>query len=114
MTEGQLGVIAGMLISAFFFIFLGFVFYMEYRKKSLQSQHILAAIEKGVELPQDYFQNQVNYLSRGLIWTAFGLAMFVALWVQVNLQTAIWGLVPAAMGGAYILIHYLQRKQEDK
>jgi hypothetical protein len=110
--EAEMGIIAGVLVAMFMFGFLAYALFLESRKKQNQTKVLLAALEKGQELPENLFQPPVNYLVRGLILTAFGMALFIALWVQVGLQVGVWGLVPGLVGVAYLLVHFLQKKKD--
>ncbi|UCD38799.1 MAG: hypothetical protein JSW54_04790, partial [Fidelibacterota bacterium] len=53
------------------------VMYYNYRKRQAQSKEILAAIEKGIEVP---FPPPVkrDYLKLGLVWTFVGIAFTLA------------------------------------
>ncbi len=81
-----------------------FALYYNYRKRQSQSREILAAIEKGIEVP---FPPPRKYDRRtqGIFWIAIGLALTIALGVSTGrLQVAVWGLLPLAAGVAALLI----------
>ena len=89
------------------------VLFYNHKKRQTQSREILAAIEKGIEVP---FPPPVkkNYRNQGLIWTAVGIALFVGIWFSSNeIAGAIWGLLPLLVGVAFLLIHYLERKEGE-
>src|SRR5579871_709615 len=91
--------------------------YLDFQKKReiLNAIHRerMAAIEKGLELPPlppEIFQARARWrrrdgahsLRRGLILLFVGVAIFVALWRTGN-ASAWWGLVPSAVGLAYLI-----------
>ncbi len=81
-----------------------FALYFGYRKRQDQSREILAAIEKGIEVP---FPPPRKYDRRtqGILLIAIGLAVTIALGVSSGqLQVAVWGLIPLAAGVANVLI----------
>ena len=82
-----------------------------YRQRQLRSTEILAAIEKGIEVPFPPPKVR-NYRNYGLIWTSFGVALIIALAVAVNLKVAVWGLLPLGLGVAYLLIARGENKED--
>ena len=81
-----------------------FALYYNYLKRQSQSREILAAIEKGIEVP---FPPPRKYSrrSQGIFWIAIGLALTLALGVSTgNWRIAVWGLLPLAAGVAAFLI----------
>ncbi len=92
-------------------VFIGL--WMGYKKRSLLSKEIISAIEKGADIPFPE-QKKRNYQNLGLIWTLVGLAFTIALWFSSKaIEGAVWGLLPFALGIAFLLIHRSQEK-EDK
>jgi hypothetical protein len=95
--------------------------YLDYRKKrsmyELHHKERMAAIEKGMDvppLPPEFFENprrrlrtRSDYLRRGLIW------LLVALYNQERSES-LWGLVPTAVGLAYLLFYYLDGRQPQE
>ncbi len=86
-------------------IFLAIVgIYFSFRNRREEQATIRLAMEKGVELPPDLFHHQsdrgcrTNPLRRGITWTAVGIALTLALYVNEGLGTAMWGLIPLAVG----------------
>ena len=94
--------------------------WLDYRKKreffELHHKERMAAIEKGMEvppLPAEFFQDHrrrsrtpADYLRRGLVWLLVGIAITVALFQQKG-TAGLWGLVPAAVGLAYLLSYFI-------
>ncbi len=83
----------------------------KFRQRELQSQEIRAAIEKGIEVPFPPPKVQ-NYRTKGLVWTSLGVALVIALAVAVKVTVAVWGLLPLAVGVAYLLIDKGEKKEE--
>ena len=84
-----------------------------YKTRQLRGQEILAAIEKGIEVPFPPPKKR-NYLAQGLVWTALGIALVIALWISTKASVAVWGLLPMAMGVAFLLIAYFEKKKKEK
>ena len=81
-----------------------FALYYNYLKRQSQSREILAAIEKGIEVPFPP-PRKYNRRSQGIFWIAIGLALTIALGVSTgNWRIAVWGLLPLAAGVAAFLI----------
>lgn len=93
---------------------LSLYFNFRNKREMFQLYHAerMAAIEKGIELPplpQEYFTNYKNPESaaarnrrRGLVLLFLGIAITIAM-IGVGNRNAWWGLVPAALGAAYLL-----------
>ncbi len=102
--------------------------YLEYRKKrdifELHHKERMAAIDKGMEippLPVEFYQDARrryrpgDNLRRGLVLLFVGAAVTIALNATVN-RYALWGLVPAAVGVANLLVYFIEgrRKVPDR
>jgi hypothetical protein len=98
---------------------LGLVF--DYRRKremyELQHKERMAAIEKGMEVPPlaaDFVQVRKRpatpgeLLRRGLILLFVGLALVVAMSYEEH-ELSWWGLLPAAVGLAYLVSYFVER-----
>ena len=95
--------------------------WIDYRKKreifELHHKERLLAIERGMEvppLPQALFDDgrrsgrmtvAGDYLRRGLLWLLVGLAISTALALNEYLSSAAWGLIPIAVGLAYLIFY---------
>jgi hypothetical protein len=94
-------------------VILVFVIVYNYRKRQLLGQEILAAIEKGIEVPFPPPKKR-NYLNLGLVWTLVGVAFTLALWFTgEGMEAAVWGFLPIAVGVAFLLIAYFERKAKE-
>ena len=86
------------------------------RKRELLSQEIMTAIEKGAEVPYPEIPKK-RYLLPGLIWTLIGLVMTagMSLAIPPDAPTGmwVWGLLPVAVGVAFLIVHFIEQK-EDK
>jgi hypothetical protein len=101
--------------------------YFDYRKKrgaiELHHKERLAAIDKGIELPplppglfedsRRDVRSHNDYLRRGLIWLFVGVAIFIALDAQRE-RASYFGLIPAAVGVAYLLYYYLAKPSANR
>ncbi|MBC8174968.1 MAG: hypothetical protein H8E82_04860 [Candidatus Marinimicrobia bacterium] len=55
-----------------------------------------------------------NSKIKELIWTLVGLAFFIALWISSgDIKPAVWGLLPFALGIAFLLIYKYQQKENN-
>jgi len=95
--------------------------WVDYSKKreifELHHKERMLAIERGMEvppLPEGLFGNRqcdarragrADYLRRGLLWLLVGLAIATALAVNRDIQAAAWGLIPIAVGLAYLIFY---------
>jgi Domain of unknown function (DUF6249) len=99
--------------------------WLDYRKKreiyQLYHAERLAAIEKGIEvppLPPEFFQSRRGgdepaprrHRRFGLVLTFLGVALTVALWGTGTSQY-LWGLLPLAVGVAYLLSSFLEARE---
>ena len=96
-------------------VILVFVVVYNYRKRQLQGQEIMAAIEKGIEVPfpPPKEPKKRNYLNLGLVWTFVGVAFTLALWFSARvMEAAAWGFLPVAVGVAFLLIAFIEGKKK--
>ena len=94
-------------------VILVFLIVYNYRKRQLLGKEILAAIEKGIEVPFPPPKKR-NYLNLGLVWTFVGVAFTLALWFSARIMVAAaWGFLPIALGVAFLLIGYLEKRKKD-
>ena len=94
--------------------------WLDYRKKrdlfQLHHAERMAAIDRGIDLPPlppqffaDYQRASTDYLRYALIWLFAGIAFTVAL--SVTSQALwVWGLIPVAVGIAYLAFYQVERK----
>ncbi len=93
-------------------VILVFLIMYNYKKRQLLSREIVAAIEKGIEIPFPPPKVR-NYLNLGLIWTLVGVAFTLALWFSARvMEAAAWGFLPIAAGIAFLLIGYLEKRKK--
>ena len=100
---------------------------LDYRKKrdmfAMHHKERLAAIDKGIEvppLPPEFFQNgqgkgrtPADNLRRGLTLLLVGAAIMVALYNSYN-RGYLWGLVPAAIGIANLLVYFIESRKAPR
>jgi NhaP-type Na+/H+ or K+/H+ antiporter len=101
--------------------------YLQFRMKRdiLQRHHIerMTAIEKAIELPPlppEFFQDTrrsesapIRHRRSGLILLFLGSAVSVALW-GTGVPAYWWGLVPAALGLAFLLSSVFEARDLEK
>jgi hypothetical protein len=102
--------------------------YLNYRKRremfALYHQERMAAIEKGIELPplpDEFFSDNCKprsphgRLLTGLIWSFIGLSWMIAFYLKPTRGmdgAAIYGLIPATIGLAYLVYYFAVGKKE--
>jgi hypothetical protein len=99
--------------------------WLDYRKKrdilELHHKERMTAIERGMEvppLPAALLQSERavrhavpgDYLRRGLLWLVVGLAIATVLGVNHSIERATWGLIPIAVGVAYLIFYATDAK----
>lgn len=98
-------------------VVIAFLIVYNHKRRQLQSQEIMAAIEKGVDVPFPALKaKKWNYLNLGLICSLVGVTFTLALWFSTGLMAATaWGLLPIGLGVAFLLIALIERnKKEDE
>ena len=103
MLAGSMPFIVGIVMFLVIMVIIVAGFYLGFRTRKLRSDEIIAAIEKGVDVPFPP-PRKINHRNLGMISTGLGIALFIALWVSVNLEGAVWGLLPVGLGVALLLI----------
>jgi hypothetical protein len=102
--------------------------YLNYKKRKemfvLYHQERMAAIEKGIELPplpDAFFTDESKgYRARsphrpllvGLILLFIGLILFVTFYYRSELDAALFSLVPAGIGLAYLIYYFAVSRKE--
>jgi hypothetical protein len=101
---------------------------VNYRKRkemfALYHQERMAAIEKGIELPplpEEFFAENGKVPSPhgrllvGLVWLFIGLSWMIAFYLKPTRGmdgAAIYGLIPAMIGLAYLIYYFAVGKKE--
>ena len=85
------------------------------KRHQLQLQVDLAtkALEMGQLIPTDFLKiksDNSNPLNNGIIFIASGLGLSLILWLLVDVKTAVLGLLPAFIGIAFLIIHFMKQK----
>lgn len=85
----------------------------------LHHRERLAAIDKGMEvppLPPELFdggqraRGPGNYLLRGLIWSAIGIGILIAL-RNLDEDAASLGIIPLLIGVAYLIYYFVEGRK---
>ncbi len=101
--------------------------YLSYRKRkeifTLYHQERMAALDKGVDLPplpEAFFTedgsarsvpNPHRHLFRGLMWVLVGIALTIALFAVDGLDSALFALIPVALGLAHLIYYFTVGKR---
>jgi hypothetical protein len=100
------------------------VLWLDFRKKremfQLHHAERMAAIDKGIELPPlppEFFgdfkrreRGPTFYFRRGILWLLIGGAVTIAMRGEGQMHNW-WGLVPVAIGVAYLLSDLVERRR---
>jgi hypothetical protein len=75
------------------------------------------AIEKGVDVPSDLFKKEnggtgTSTVRKGIYWTMVGISLFIALYISAGLQTAVWALIPFAVGIGCLIASRFGKSEE--
>ncbi|GHT75861.1 hypothetical protein FACS189456_7530 [Bacteroidia bacterium] len=91
------------------------------RQNELRAELYTKALEKGMELPANFFApvaKKRNYLNIGIVCIAVGLgiALFFVMMALFSEKDAIGGapvgVIPFLIGVAFVFIHYLGKKEK--
>ncbi len=99
--------------------------WLDHQKKTrifeLHHQERMSAIERGMEvppLPLELLQGRekpkatlAGSLRWGLIWLFLGVAVGIGQWFNDRVDTAIWALMPIAVGLALLIFYSIGRRQ---
>jgi hypothetical protein len=86
----------------------------------LHHRERLAAIDKGMEVPElpaELFdggrriRGPGNYLLRGLIWSAVGIGMLIALREMLDDASSL-GVIPLLIGVAYLIYYFVEGRKQ--
>lgn len=89
--------------------------FIKLQKRKVESTEILAAIEKGVDIK--FPDQSKNRLLPGLMWLLIGIVMTTAMALAIP-DTApqgvwAWGLIPVAVGAAYLIVYRIEQQKGD-
>ena len=94
---------------------IAWALFLNYRKRVLTGKEVIAAIEKGIDVPFPSQAPTLNYRNRGIVWTSMGLALVLVLWASSGeYSVASFGLIPTAVGVANLLIAWSNEREAGK
>jgi hypothetical protein len=104
------GLVTGIIIA-------GLAMYFDHKKQVMRNQERMAAIEKGIPLPDLARGNgnsghYRNSLYRGIKLLFIGLGLALALYVTVDLKVAIWGAFIAFIGLGYLCYWFFVERHQ--
>ena len=87
------------------------------RKKDLEHRERIAAMEKGIPLPEPPPERRkpVHSIRRasGLVMAGIGLSLWIALSVAVGGREGVWGLIPLFFGLGLIIASVLDKREYE-
>jgi hypothetical protein len=87
------------------------------QRTDLRHKERMAAIEKGIDLPPDPPEMDIRrprFLLKGLVWSFTGAGVFIALDALAGADEAKLGVIPVAVGLAYLVYYAVQGRKEDR
>jgi Flp pilus assembly protein TadB len=106
------GIAAGVIIACF-------AMYFDHKKQMLRNQERMAAIEKGIPLPdlsrekdECGSRSGSRSLSQGIRLLFIGGGLALALWVTLGPKLAIWGAFVAIIGLGHLVYWFLVERSE--
>ena len=87
------------------------------QRTELRHKERMAALEKGIDLPPDPPEMDVRrprFLLKGLVWSFTGAGIYLALDALAGADEAKLGLIPVAVGLAYLVYYAVQGRKEDR
>jgi len=101
------------IIWLFIFAIVVALAYFHYKRRQLLSREIMAAIEKGIDVPFPS-PRKTSRFTQGIFWTVIGLVLLAAFAVtSKQWEVTIWALFPLAIGLAALLVAYFESKKKD-
>ena len=93
------------------------------KRNQLQADLLAKALEKGQTLPADLFDEPVKRrkpLNTGIICIAVGIGIALFIWLSQGAipgahqigRAASLGIIPFLIGVAYVVIHFIEKKQK--
>lgn len=85
------------------------------QRNDMRHKERLAAIEKGLEIPPDPVEpengRKGGSLRSGLVGLFVGVVLYFALDAVVDSDVALFGLIPAAIGLANLIFHFVESRK---
>ena len=95
-----------------------FIHYFRHKDHKARMAVAQAAIEAGLTIPEDLFKTvekkKKTHLQNALECIAAGIGVGAMLWIIVEPKFAIIGLFIFLMGIAYLILHFIEKKQLDR
>ena len=89
--------------------------FLSYKKREQAGREIMAAIEKGIDVPFPSLGPSLHYRNRGILWTSLGVTAIAVLWAMSGeIAEASFGLIPTAFGVASLLIAWSNDHEAGK
>lgn len=114
--KGAVAIIVPLAFFLFIFLIIGAIAYFSWRKDQQRHQTLRLMVEKGAQIPADLItrpERKKSDLRRGLVLVATGLGIAIFLAVADQSHTGGWslGIIPALIGGGYLLAWRLEGKK---
>lgn len=98
-------------------IIAGLAMFFDHKKQVMRNQERMAAIEKGIPLPDlakgnDNSGHHRNSLYHGIKLLFIGLGLALALYVTVSLKVAIWGAFIAIIGLGHLCYWFFVERDQ--
>jgi len=88
------------------------------RKKDLEHRERIAAMEKGLPLPEPPPDRRkpVHSIRRagGLVMTGIGLSLWIGISVSESTRDGVWGLIPLFIGIALLIASVIDKREYEQ
>ena len=88
------------------------------RKKDLEHRERIAAMEKGLPLPEPPPDRRkpVHSIRRagGLVMTGIGLSLWIGISVSESARDGVWGLIPLFIGIALLIASVIDKREHEQ
>ncbi|OQX85141.1 MAG: hypothetical protein B6D63_02890 [Candidatus Latescibacteria bacterium 4484_7] len=88
------------------------------KEHELEHKERIIAMEKGIPIPEPPKKEHKPryYAARawGFVMTFLGIALFIAISVQVGVKYGVWGLLPLAIGVGLLLSAGYEKKEMER
>jgi hypothetical protein len=112
--ESMIPIVAILTVFGTGIIITAIALFVAYRSRSMDHQERIAAIEKGIALPDLAKSVPANHrhapLQRGIILLFIGMGLSVALFYTAGITVAVWGVFVAFIGLGNLVWWMISRK----
>jgi len=103
-------------------IIVAIVMYIHYKKEVMRNRERMAAIEKGIDLPdlsnsshhREHYRSYNSSLRGGIVLLFVGIGLTLALWVNAGMNGAVWGVFIGLIGVGKLVYWAIAGRRVEK